>query len=179
MAFNFLSQHLHLCRWARHYNQESDKLFKKHIQPLTADFPDLSHLDIQLLCGLYEIAGASTAKDIVEFLHMDKASVSRSIGSLMKLNMLVRRENPLDKRSPIIVLTQKSYQLMHRLQQQTHEMEKDFLQSHAKKRRPDMFDTVFKYMNLRLSYVKALGAFDYNRFKIQQSKSNISVSKPK
>lgn len=61
---------------------------------------------------LLDNSGALTQSEICELLYLEKSSVSRSLDGLEKRGWIERKRSPTDNRSKLVVLTDKSLEMV-------------------------------------------------------------------
>jgi DNA-binding MarR family transcriptional regulator len=87
------------------------KLYKDHdqyVDNLLEEY-NLNHSEGNLLFYLYKDGDGISQKRLKENLAVDKATVSRSINSLIKKDYLKKSKSPEDGRVNLIYLSQKAY----------------------------------------------------------------------
>ena len=72
-------------------------------------------------------SGEGTAKQICDFTVMDKGNVSRAVKKLVKAGRIEERPDTLDKRSTVLELTAKGFDLYHRIKKISDAREKRFM----------------------------------------------------
>lgn len=80
-----------------------DRLSCRHL----ASLGNLSFAEWRLLCRLAISPGGITVKQIAERAWVDRAEVSRAAAALQARGLMTRRQNPKDRRTPILHATQK------------------------------------------------------------------------
>ena len=68
--------------------------------------------------GLLKRLGPQTASSLAHMSLQDRANVSRTIQKLVQRNLVVKLDNPKNKRSPLICLTNKAIELYTNLEPQ-------------------------------------------------------------
>jgi len=79
-----------------------DHLTIRHV----AKLDDLAHVEWRVLARLAVIPDGGTVRQVAELAWVDRAEVGRAAGALERKGLTGRRDNPQDRRSPILFLTQ-------------------------------------------------------------------------
>lgn len=66
---------------------------------------DLSYAQWRVLARLGLMPGGGTVRDIATLAWVDRAEVSRAVSALEELGLVARKDNPRDRRAPILTLT--------------------------------------------------------------------------
>lgn len=66
---------------------------------------DLSYAQWRVLARLGLMQGGGTVRDIATLAWVDRAEVSRAVSALEVLGLVARKDNPRDRRAPILTLT--------------------------------------------------------------------------
>jgi MarR family transcriptional regulator, organic hydroperoxide resistance regulator len=88
---------------------------------LKEDGLDLTPEMIQALYILWQKEGVNQ-QELAKLLHKDKASMTNLIDNLTKRGLVVRNENPEDRRNKIVTLTEKGIKLRKIVQQRIDEV---------------------------------------------------------
>jgi len=93
------------------------KLYKHHDQFVDEKLEsyDLNHSEGNLLFYLYKDGDGISQKTLKENLAVDKATVSRSVSSLLKKDYLKKESSPEDGRINLIYLTSKGEQMEEKI----------------------------------------------------------------
>lgn len=67
---------------------------------------DLSYAQWRVLARLGLMPGGGTVRDIATLAWVDRAEVSRAVSALEELGLVARKDNPRDRRAPILTLTE-------------------------------------------------------------------------
>jgi DNA-binding MarR family transcriptional regulator len=79
-----------------------DRLTIRHL----AELDDLAYAEWRVLARLAGMADGGTVGQVAELAWVDRAEVSRAAGALERKGLTGRRDNPQDRRSPILFLTE-------------------------------------------------------------------------
>ena len=79
-----------------------DRLTIRHL----AELDDLAYAEWRVLARLAAIPDGGTVRQVAELAWVDRAEVSRAVRALERKGLTGRRDNPQDRRSPILFLTQ-------------------------------------------------------------------------
>lgn len=66
---------------------------------------DLTYAQWRVLARLRHLEGGGTVRDIAALAWVDRAEVSRAVSALESLGLVVREDNPVDRRAPILRLS--------------------------------------------------------------------------
>jgi DNA-binding MarR family transcriptional regulator len=97
-----------------------DRLTIRHL----AEVEDLTYAEWRVLARLAAMPEGGTVGQVAELAWVDRAEVSRAGGALERKRFVARRDNPLDRRTPILFLTakgRKHYQATIRSRSLFHE----------------------------------------------------------
>lgn len=78
-----------------------DRLTIRHL----AELDDLAYAEWRVLARLAAMPDGGTVGQVAELAWVDRAEVSRAAGALERKGLTSRRDNPQDRRSPILFLT--------------------------------------------------------------------------
>lgn len=82
-----------------------------------SELSDLSYAEWRVLSRLALMPGGGTVGRIAGLAWVDRAEVSRAAASLEKRGMVQRRDNPADRRTPILSLTESGTAEQNRIMQ--------------------------------------------------------------
>jgi DNA-binding MarR family transcriptional regulator len=83
-----------------------DRLTIRHL----AELDDLAYAEWRVLARLAAMPDGGTVGQVAEQAWVDRAEVSRAAGALERKGLTGRRDNPQDRRSPILFLTDRGQQ---------------------------------------------------------------------
>lgn len=119
----------------KHHDQFVDDLLEKY---------GLNHSEGNLLVSLYKDKDGVSQKILQEHLGVDKATVSRSISSLIEKKYLKKIVSPLDGRVNLIFLTDKAKNMKAKILDVYHEWFNIFLDDIGKKDADKVVSTIGK-----------------------------------
>ena len=70
-----------------------------------AEIDDITYAEWRVMARLATMENGGTVRRVAEMAWVDRAEVSRAVSSLEQKGYTQRRENPLDRRAPILELT--------------------------------------------------------------------------
>ena len=96
---------------AIHMNIRSNMCAEVKRQQL--DFSPLEHIAMRHILK----SGSASQQMLVESMNKDKAQIARIVARLLRQNLIIKQENPQDKRSVLLNLSSKGEKLLQRLDQ--------------------------------------------------------------
>lgn len=71
-----------------------------------ADVDDITYAEWRVMARLATLEGGGTVRQVAEMAWVDRAEVSRAVSTLEQKGYTLRRENPQDRRAPILKMTE-------------------------------------------------------------------------
>ncbi|QRN82299.1 MarR family transcriptional regulator [Chloroflexota bacterium] len=114
---------------------------------------DLSLSQVNTLFWLYH-HGYGSVNDLAEHLGVTKAAVSQLLDSLLEAELVVRSENPEDRRMKLIALTDKGRCLVRKSMKTRHAWLSDLVQEFSDEEKEEILPTI-QMLNQRVQVFNA------------------------